>query len=33
MKNKRILMIVSLVLTLGVNFLANALPINGLTTG
>ncbi len=33
MKNKRILMILSLVLTLVVNFLANALPINGLTTG
>jgi len=33
MKNKRILMIVSLVLTLGVNFLAIALLINGLTTG
>jgi len=33
MKSKRIVMIVSLVLTLVVNFLANALPINGVTTG
>ena len=33
MKNKRLIMILSLVLTLVVNILANALPINGLTTG
>lgn len=33
MKTRRILMIVSLVLVLIVNFLANALPINGVTTG
>jgi len=33
MKPKRIFMIVSLVFTLTVNALANALPINGLTTG
>lgn len=33
MKNKRLIMILSLVLTLTVNILANALPINGLTTG
>ncbi len=33
MKNKRLIMILSLVLTLVVNVLANALPINGLTTG
>jgi len=33
MKNIRLLMILSLVLTLVVNILANALPINGLTTG
>jgi translocator protein len=33
MKTKRLLMILSLVLTLVVNGLANALPINGLTTG
>jgi hypothetical protein len=33
MKTKRFLMILSLVLTLVVNFLANSLPINGLTTG
>ena len=33
MKTKRILMIVSLVVTLVVNGLANALPLNGLTTG
>lgn len=33
MKTKRILIILSLVLTLVVNILANALPINGLTTG
>ncbi len=33
MKPKRIIMIVSLVFTLTVNALANALPINGLTTG
>ena len=33
MKFKRKLMIISLVLVLGVNFLANSLPINGLTTG
>lgn len=33
MKSKRVLMILSLVLTLVVNFLANTLPINGVTTG
>jgi hypothetical protein len=33
MKSKRIFMIVTLVITLVVNGLANALPINGLTTG
>ena len=33
MKTKRVLMVLSLVLTLVVNFLANSLPINGLTTG
>lgn len=33
MKSKRLLMIISLVLVLVVNFLANTLPINGLTTG
>ncbi len=33
MKTRRIVMILSLVLTLVVNVLANALPINGLTTG
>ena len=33
MKTTRVLMILSLVLTLVVNGLANALPINGLTTG
>lgn len=33
MKTKRLLMILSLVVTLVVNILANALPINGLTTG
>jgi len=33
MKFKRILMIISLVLVLVVNLLANTLPINGLTTG
>lgn len=33
MKTTRLLMILSLVLTLVVNVLANALPINGLTTG
>ncbi len=33
MKTRRILMIISLVLVLIVNFLANALPINGVTTG
>lgn len=33
MKPKRIFMIISLVFTLGVNALANILPINGLTTG
>jgi hypothetical protein len=33
MKNKRLWMILSLVLTLVVNILANSLPINGLTTG
>jgi len=33
MKTKRLLMILSLVLTLVVNILANSLPINGLTTG
>ena len=33
MKNKRLIMILSLVLTLVVNVLANALPINGLATG
>ena len=33
MKKKRLFIILSLVLTLVVNFLANALPINGLTTG
>lgn len=32
MKTKRILMVLSLVLTLVVNILANSLPINGLTT-
>jgi len=32
-KTKRILMIVSLIVTLAVNGLANTLPINGLTTG
>ncbi len=33
MKFKRLLIIISLVLVLVVNFLANSLPINGLTTG
>jgi len=33
MKSKRIVMILSLVLALVVNFLANSLPINGVTTG
>jgi translocator protein len=33
MKINRILMVLSLVLVLVVNFLANALPINGVTTG
>jgi len=33
MKNKRLMMILSLVLVLVVNGLANSLPINGLTTG
>ena len=33
MKTKRLWMLLSLVLTLVVNVLANALPINGLTTG
>jgi translocator protein len=33
MKTSRLFMILSLVLTLTVNVLANALPINGLTTG
>ena len=33
MKTKRLLMILSLVLTLVVNFLANYLPLNGITTG
>ncbi len=33
MKRNRILIIGSLVLTLVANFLANALPLNGLTTG
>ncbi len=33
MKNKRVLMILSLAVVLVVNVLANALPINGLTTG
>ena len=33
MKLNRILLIVTLILTLAVNFLANALPLNGLTTG
>ena len=33
MKSKRIIMIISLLVVLGVNFLANTLPINGLTTG
>ena len=33
MKTQRILMVLSLVLMLVVNILANALPINGLTTG
>jgi len=33
MKTKRILMIFSLILTLVVNILANALPLNGLNTG
>ncbi len=33
MKLKRILMILSLIVTLTINSLANALPINGLTTG
>jgi len=33
MKSKRIIMIISLVSVLVVNFLANSLPINGVTTG
>jgi len=33
MKTNRILLIVTLILTLVANFLANALPLNGLTTG
>lgn len=33
MKRNRIIMIISLVVVLVVNFLANALPINGVTTG
>ncbi len=33
MKKKRIFMVFSLIVTLVVNFLANSLPINGLTTG
>lgn len=33
MKSKRIVMILSLILVLVVNFLANFLPINGVTTG
>ena len=33
MKQNRIIMIISLVVVLTVNFLANALPINGVTTG
>jgi len=33
MKTNRILLIITLILTLVVNFLANALPLNGLTTG
>lgn len=33
MKPNRILLIVTLILTLVANFLANALPLNGLTTG
>ena len=33
MKSNRIIMILSLVLVLAVNFLANTLPINGVTTG
>jgi len=33
MKTKRLMMILSLILTLVINVLANALPINGLTTG
>jgi translocator protein len=33
MKSKRIIMIISLVAVLVVNFLANSLPINGVTTG
>ncbi len=33
MKSKRIIMIISLVAALVVNFLANSLPINGVTTG
>ena len=33
MKTNRIIMIITLIVTLAVNFLANALPLNGLTTG
>jgi len=33
MKSKRIIIILSLILVLVVNFLANSLPINGVTTG
>ena len=33
MKLNRILLILTLVMTLTANFLANALPLNGLTTG
>lgn len=33
MKSKRIWMVISLIVVLAVNFLANSLPINGVTTG